>query len=76
MSLTAIFLNKVLRIFAVDAKSYIRHMSDFLQRTQDVIVPIGAILISFDVTSLYTTISHERELWSVGKVLNKSIYLN
>lgn len=66
-----IFLDKILRTHAVNTKSYIRDAADFLCKLQDVTIPMGAKLVSFDGTSLYTSISHELGVPCVTKALDK-----
>lgn len=45
-------------------------MSDFLNKIRTITLPQDAILVSFDVTSLYTSITHKRGMRFVGKALN------
>lgn len=68
----SIFLDKVLRDYAIQSKSYIRDTSDFLLKIAQLMIPESAILASFDVVSLYTSIDHDRGNEAVRKALDKS----
>lgn len=66
----SIFLNKALRQFAINTRSYIQDTTDFLTKIQDLTVPGDAILASFDVVTLYTSINHDKGISAVRKVLD------
>ncbi|CAJ0928078.1 unnamed protein product [Ranitomeya imitator] len=63
------FLDRLFRKFAVSAPSYERDMSDFIKSLEAVQVVDSTWLVSFDVTSLYTSIKHARGLSAVGVTL-------
>ncbi|CAJ0953503.1 unnamed protein product [Ranitomeya imitator] len=65
----AIFLDQLLRRFATSAPSYVRDTSDFIKSLEGVQVEESTWLVSFDVTSLYTSIEHARGLSAVGVAL-------
>ncbi|CAJ0931895.1 unnamed protein product [Ranitomeya imitator] len=68
----AIFLDRVLRIYATSAKSYIRDTGDFLNKIENIIISDSTILASFDVVSLYTSIEHGKGLEAVSGMLSGS----
>ncbi|XP_075684577.1 uncharacterized protein LOC142652784 [Rhinoderma darwinii] len=70
----AIFLDKILRNFAINAKSYIQDTTDFLTKLDEVQLEGDCILVSFDVCSLYTSINHTRGLRTVSEALQQSNY--
>lgn len=70
----AIFLDKVLRRFAVETTSYIQDTMDFLDKIRPLKIPERAIIGSFDIISLYTSIEHEVGLRAVEKCLTNSEY--
>ncbi|CAJ0922466.1 unnamed protein product [Ranitomeya imitator] len=65
----SIFLDRLLRKFAISAPSYVRDTSDFIKSLEGVQVIDSTWLVSFDVTSLYTSIEHARGLSVVGATL-------
>lgn len=67
----SIFLDKILRRYAIETKSYICDKSDFLLKISELIVPDSAILASFDIVSLYTSINHHRGLEALRLALDK-----
>lgn len=66
------FLDRVLREYAIQTKSYIKDMSDFLLKIALLTIPEDFILASFDVVSLYTSIDHVRGTDVVKKAIDKS----
>ncbi|CAJ0922858.1 unnamed protein product [Ranitomeya imitator] len=69
---TAIFLDRILRPFAISARSYVKDTNDFLDKIEDVNVTETTVLASFDVVSLYTSIEHEKGLDAVSCMLSGS----
>lgn len=69
MSNISIFLDTILREFAISSKSYVQDTTDFLNKISVLQVPNDAILASFDVISLYTSINHKRGLEAVRRKL-------
>lgn len=67
-----IFLDKVLRDFASGAKSYIRDTMDFLGKIRNLTLPENAILGTFDIVSLYTSIDHSRGIGAVQACLDQT----
>lgn len=65
-------MDKLLRDFACNNRSYVKDTFDFLLKIQDMQVNETAILASFDVVSLYTSIAHEKCLSAVEKKLASS----
>ncbi|XP_075684661.1 uncharacterized protein LOC142652871 isoform X2 [Rhinoderma darwinii] len=72
----AIFLDKVLRVYALEAESFIRDTSDFLCKLRNGTLPSDTCitLVSFDVTSLYTVIDHTKGALVVQNFLKTSDY--
>lgn len=52
----SIFLDRVLRKFTIEDPTYRQDANDFLLKLEQVLLPPNAILASFDVISLYTSI--------------------
>ncbi|CAJ0940184.1 unnamed protein product [Ranitomeya imitator] len=65
----AIFLDRLLRDFAVSTPSYVRDTSDFIKSLEGIHVVESTWLVSFDVSSLYTSIEHTRGLYAVSVAL-------
>lgn len=68
------FLDKILRQYAQKARSYIKDTPDFLQKLKDTRIAEDCILVSFDVTNLYTSINHRRGLEKVENQLLESTH--
>lgn len=68
----SIFLDRILREFVLTSKSYIQDTTDFINKISELLIPDDALLVSFDVTSLYTSIDHNRGLEAVKRALTKS----
>lgn len=68
----SIFLDRLLREFAMGARSYIQDTNDFLLKLEEVEVPNEALLASFDVTSLYTSIDTTEGLQAVSNTLSET----
>lgn len=66
----SIFLDRALRQLAMNTISYIQDTTDFLTKIQLLTTPEGALLVSFNVVSLYTSINHERGIYAVRRVLD------
>ena len=52
-------------------KSYIKDTTDFIHKIENLIIPENAILVTFDVVSLYTNIPNNEGIMSVAKSLQK-----
>ena len=53
-------------------KSYIRDTTDFLHKINNIqALPPGTLLVTLDVTSLYTNIPKKEGIWAVPKALAK-----
>ncbi|XP_044129867.1 uncharacterized protein LOC122923195 [Bufo gargarizans] len=70
----SIFWDRLLRQYAVSARSYIRDTGDFLDKISGITLPDGCLMASFDVTSLYTSIDHTRGVSAVRRQLSGSEY--
>lgn len=68
----SIFLDRMLRAFALSSKSFVQDTIDFINKIRALQVPEDVILASFDVTSLYTSINHTRGLEAVRRVLDNT----
>ncbi|XP_066465500.1 uncharacterized protein [Eleutherodactylus coqui] len=66
------FLDKVLRRFADEADSHIRDTSDFLKKIASFDMTEDVILVTFDVTALYTSISHDKGIDAIRQFLMAS----
>ena len=64
------FVDLLIKPFTSHVQSYLRDTTDFLNYLPE-IVPENTILASFDVTSLYTNITHEHGVHSIKFWLNK-----
>ena len=64
------FVDLLIKPFTSHVQSYLRDTIDFLNYLPQ-IVPENTILASFDVTSLYTNITHELGVHSIKFWLNK-----
>ena len=64
------FVDLLIKPFTSHVQSYLRDTIDFLNYLPE-IVPENTILASFDVTSLYTNITHELGVHSIKFWLNK-----
>lgn len=53
------YVDSLLQPFVTALPTYIRDMSDFILKVEGILVPKEAIIVSFDVTSLYTSIPLE-----------------
>lgn len=53
------FVDSLLQPFVVQAKSYIKDTTDFISKVEGTPVPATSVILSFDVTSLYTCIPQE-----------------
>lgn len=72
----SIFLERVLHDSAISSRSYIRDTTDFLDKIEPMVVSNNVILASFDVTSLYTSINHDRVVMAVRRKLETSLLSN
>lgn len=70
----SIFLGRELRCYATNVPSFIQNTKDFLLKLVDVRVPSHAILASFDMVSLYTSIDFIKGVEATKKALSKSTY--
>ena len=64
------FVDLLIKPFTSHVQSYLRDTIDFLNYLQEIVLE-NTILASFDVTSLYTTITHELGVPSIKFWLNK-----
>ena len=53
------FVDKILQPIAQQQKSYLKGTTDFIDFIEKTTLPKGVILVSMDVTSLYTNIPQE-----------------
>ena len=61
------FVDRLLQPIAQKQKSYLKDSTDFINFIETTIVPDNAILVSMDVTSLYTNIPQEEGIETVCK---------
>lgn len=70
------YLDKCLTTLLLNTKSYIKDTSDFLSKIQDIRLSADSILVSWDVSSLYTIIPHELGIEACRRLLIQSgIYI-
>ncbi|CAJ0948100.1 unnamed protein product [Ranitomeya imitator] len=74
LSNIGILLDKILNPLACQMKSYVRDTSDFLDKINTIQLAGQVLLASFDVTSLYTSIDHDRGLNAIDKKLSTTQY--
>ncbi|CAJ0938138.1 unnamed protein product [Ranitomeya imitator] len=74
LSKIGVFLDRILNPIASCAESFIRDTTDFLEKINDIEVTGEVMLASFDVTSLYTSIDHDRGLKAINKKLLTTQY--
>ena len=56
----SIFLDSFLKYQAQKSKSFIKDTTHFLSRLHELVtIPTGSLLVTMDVSSLYTNIDHE-----------------
>ena len=58
-------MNKLLQLIAKEQESYLKDSTDFINYIERTRVPNNAILVSMDVTSLYTNIPQEEGIETV-----------
>lgn len=68
---TAEFIEYYLNPISTLHPSYIKDTFDFLQKIKDLTMPIGCILFTIDIDSLYTNIETKSGLMSVNKWFKK-----
>ncbi|CAJ0960434.1 unnamed protein product [Ranitomeya imitator] len=69
----SIYLEKILTPYTHKTKSFILDTSDFLRKIQDInTVPTNSILCTFDVNSLYTSITHDTGIEAVSLTLSEA----
>lgn len=71
-----IFLDKILRPYATNAKSLIYDSTDFLEKIHNLAIPQHDILGSFDIISLYTSIEDDFAIEAVRACLEQSQFDN
>ena len=59
------FVHKLLQPIAQQQKSYLKDTTDLVNHIENTKVPADAILVSIDVTSLYTNIPQEEGIHTV-----------
>ena len=59
------FVNKLLQPIPQQQKSYLKNTTDFINFKEKTKVPADAVLVSMDVTSLYTNIPQEGRIQTV-----------
>ena len=69
------FVDKLLQPIAQQQKSYLKDTTDFINFIEKTKVPADAILVSMDVTSLYTNIPQEEGIQTVCNAYEK-FYIN
>lgn len=72
------FLDKLLQPYMKRVKSYLRNSTDLIRILQSLIVPTHAYLITLDIESLYTNISHEEAILSFLRIFKhhpKKVFL-
>ena len=52
----AMRINSVLAPYALQANSYVRNTTDFLEKLEDVTIKEDELMVSFDVKSLFTSV--------------------
>lgn len=72
-SQASIFLDHVLRRFAIKTSSYIRNTNDFLEKRKTVELPTNVILASFDVIIVYMSIDVQEGSDAVRHVLQNEL---
>ncbi|CAJ0930579.1 unnamed protein product [Ranitomeya imitator] len=65
----AIFLDRLMRKFAMAAPSYTRDTNDFIKSFESIQVNDSTFLVSFNVVSLYNFIEHDKDLAAVDVTL-------
>lgn len=68
------YVDSLLQPFVFQVESYVRNTSDFITKIENIEVPENALLVSFDVTSLYTNIRVEDARKVVRFYLEKESY--
>lgn len=66
------YLDKHLTPLIENTKSYIQDTQDFLSKIQDLTIPLGARLVTWDVANLYTAIPHTLGLEACKRLLHSS----
>ena len=66
------FLAKILQPTAERCASYVRNSQHFIERVKDIVLDPTDLLISFDVTSLFTMIPISEAIESIKKEMNPS----
>ena len=69
------FVDKLLQPIARQKRSYLKDSTDFINFIEQTKVPVDVILVSMDVTSLYTNIPPEEGIQTVCREY-KTFYLN
>lgn len=67
-------MDALLQLFVPQVASYVKDTSDFITKIENVEVPKDALLVSFDVTSLYTNIPAEEAREVVRLTLEKGSF--
>jgi hypothetical protein len=52
-------LNFILRPYVLRTESYIKDSQNFIQKTKDIVIPVGYTIATADFTALYSNIDHE-----------------
>ena len=69
------FVDKLLQPIAIQQKSYLKDSTDFINFIEKTKVPTDVILVSMDVTSLYTNIPQEEGIQTVCRAY-ETFYVN
>ena len=69
------FVDKLLQPIAIQQKSYLKVSTDFINFIENTKVPADVILVSMDVTSLYTNIPQEEGIQTVCRAY-ETFYVN
>lgn len=69
------FVDKLLQPIATQQKSYLKDSTDFINFIENTKVPADVILVSMDVTSLYTNIPQEEGIQTVCRAY-ETFYVN
>ncbi|XP_073435684.1 uncharacterized protein [Dendrobates tinctorius] len=76
LSHVGVYLDKILNPLAQRATSYVKDTTDFLLKVKELKVGESDWLVSFDVTSLYTSIVHKEGLEVVKEALSRTNFTN
>ena len=69
------FVDKLLQPIAIQQKSYLKDSTDFINFIEKTKVPTDVIIVSMDVTSLYTNIPQEEGIQTVCRAY-ETFYVN